>query len=238
MEFIAALFLGLIALPAALGWLGMAGLIAFIVLLLLFDGWEAPGVAGLFIVATCAILWYLGIANVALWVLHNPGWSATYFVGWFVVGALWAAYKFDRFGADEAARYLQDKARNPGFYMETVVDPSGATYPQDPSRPGQAPRQKTIEIPRTKSVPDPAGGMNDNGTPKTIEVPVLIVDKANYIPIALQNKHKLTNWIVLWPCSMVKYVFGEMFQRIVNFIIKHFGKFYDALAARHFADLK
>lgn len=208
-ELILAFFAALVALPLALGWLGCAGLVAFIILLLLFDGWESPGIAGLFIVAAAGALWYLGIFNLALWVLHNPGWSAIYFFGWFAIGALWAAKKFDRYGYDRAQDYSAAKKARPGNYTDTMADPEGK--------------------------------MDSRGRPVTIEVdrqPVTpLVDINDYIPLALQNKHKLTNWIVLWPCSVLKYIFGEMFQRIVDFIIRHFGKFYDALAARHFKGL-
>lgn len=205
----------LLLLPFTLSWLALAACIAFFVLLMLFEGWEAPGSAALFAAAVCGVLWYLGVANVPVWIFHHPLEFIIAFAGYFAVGALWAGYKFSNYGYDRAQDYKAAKTAQPGNKIEVKDNPA---FQAEIVASQKESRATDTTIPRTISV--------DTGE--------VLIDKNDYIPLALQNKHKITNWIVLWWLSMIKYVFGEMFQHIVDFIIEKLGTIYNRLAARHF----
>ena len=165
---------------------------------------EMPGTAAFFAAIIIGALWWFGIANVPLWVWNNPWTSLLYLAGYIGIGVAWAFYKFDRFGFDEALRYEKDKAANPGF------------------------KKKRVEHETKK----------DNwGNPAVVEVddPTKpAVDIEEYKPLAINNKYKLTNWIVIWWGSMLWWVFHDMIHRMVDFVIRHFGHLYDKVAARHF----
>jgi len=77
---------------------------------------------------------------------------------------------------------------------------------------------------------------NVNKDPQTPNYPIPKYEQ--YVPIALQNKRKFMTWIVLWWASMFWYVFSDLITDFVDFVVRRLGKIYDAIAWRHFKDLK
>jgi hypothetical protein len=60
---------------------------------------------------------------------------------------------------------------------------------------------------------------------------------SDFEPVAMQNKRKFYNWIVLWWASMFWYFCSELIKEIVDFCVRHLSTVYDKIARRHFADL-
>jgi len=53
-------------------------------------------------------------------------------------------------------------------------------------------------------------------------------------PEVLKNKRMITNWVVLWPFSVLRYVFGNLIADIVTWIIERFDRVYEAITDRHY----
>lgn len=202
-----------------LGWLFWGLLLGYIVLGFVADAHEAPGAFAFVTAIAIGILWWTGTANIPLWIWHNPFkfvmWGALYLV----VGVLWSFYKFDDLGRKKAEDYKLAKAINPGNKTEQVENPAWeaeATLAKQENR-----RMKPVDRYLTQEKQPP-------------EVMVAIAD---YQPLALQNKHKITDWIILWWASMFMWVFRDMLRKFVDFMIRHFGAIYNKMAARHFQGL-
>jgi len=58
----------------------------------------------------------------------------------------------------------------------------------------------------------------------------------NYLPLALNNKHKFFTWIILWWASAFWYIFSDLIQDVVDFVVRKFARIYDMIAKRHFND--
>ena len=61
--------------------------------------------------------------------------------------------------------------------------------------------------------------------------------KADYTPTVMQNKHRLTNWIVMWPPSAFWYYSRNILTNTVDFILRRLNGVYTRIAARHFDKL-
>jgi hypothetical protein len=58
------------------------------------------------------------------------------------------------------------------------------------------------------------------------------IDK--FVPIALENKTRITYWIVFWWASMIAYVIDDILREFCEWVIKKFSTVYAKIAARHF----
>lgn len=213
----AALVLAL-ATVIALGPFWWLGLLVFFGFLVLLTEHEAPGIAVVAVLALCGVFWLTGVGNFPLWAWNHPGELIVKVALWFVAGALYAGYRFDRYGYDESLRYQRDKASSPGNLKDWRTNPA---YTAELMVAEREQRRVNPDIPKSLE--------QDTGKPA--------VDKAKYIPTALDNKHRLTNWIVLWLPSFFWYVCSQGIKRVVDFIIRHCQGIYNRLAARHFEGL-
>lgn len=55
-------------------------------------------------------------------------------------------------------------------------------------------------------------------------------------PEVFDYKGKFTSWIILWPFSVIVFVFDDMFAWVRDMFLEMFGKVYQAIANRHFKD--
>jgi len=190
-----------------LGPLWWVGLIFCLVAVIFFAEQEVPGYAVILAAVLIGLFWLTGHGNFVAWAVANPwelGWKT---LAYLAVGGLYAAYRFDRYGYDKSVEYKADKKQRPGNYME--VD--------------------ELATEKARSV-----DANADRVYKEVQPPRPIVDMEDYVPLALDNKGKITNWLILWPFSGFWYVASEGIQRVVDFFIRNFGTILNKLAARHF----
>lgn len=48
-----------------------------------------------------------------------------------------------------------------------------------------------------------------------------------------EQKDRIVAWIVLWPCSMVLYLFGDLLRDAVNWVYNRLAGTYERITARH-----
>lgn len=125
------------------------------------------------------------------WAFIFSWWTLVYFVVWFVIGALWFLFKWNKLAAsarEDADRQIAGYRRNNN---NKDMDEEG---------------KRDIML--------------------------------SYRPDLNKNKERALSWIVLWPFSMLSYLFGDLLKDLGNWIISQLRWVAERITSQHFGEFK
>lgn len=185
-------------------------LLAEFILLLALVEYEKPGLGFISIVSVGFLLKVLADVNIFTFAVQYPWHAGLGALGYFVIGTIWAIFKWYFFVREKREKYVTAKAE----------------YEKSPEKPYQRERG--------------AAEVTDFPTPweKSMARSLLLNSKHGIMPLPGDNKSRILMWLAYWPWSAFWTLVNDSVKKVYKFIYENITGILTRISQAAFKDVE